>query len=323
MTVKDSAGWVPSSLVFAIEFEARWTAESRFASSVLSAIAGQLPFHRYFGAGRRARTLGVGADAVERAAHEATSLTFHPVDGFLLGLEDPRAVVERMNASNARDLGREWDRQRDRLFAEYVDGGEASPLADRPPFWSISSGGGPDGFRLHACRVSPDGFDDPKICQIASLATIHYAVEYAQRRACGQVRGDRTLSGIACALGVERSAAAEAAWVLERERRIPVDVLAARLGCRKRTLERELQAVGLTAGKLRLAQMVVGATNQLHSGASLTQIAADQEFADLAHMTRVFKSSCGMSPSALRGSRPSLVERAPRRGFGLALPAAR
>src|SRR5471030_2609383 len=100
----------------------------------------------------------------------------------------------------------------------------------------------------------------------------------------------------------ERSAAAEAIWIFEREGGMPVESLAGRLGCKKRTLERELQAVGLTAGKLRLAGMVVGASKQLQGAASLTQIAADQGFSDLAHMTRVFKASCGMSPSALRGS---------------------
>jgi chemotaxis regulatin CheY-phosphate phosphatase CheZ len=49
-------------------------------------------------------------------------------------------------------------------------------------------------------------------------------------------------------------------------------------GCGKRTLERALQAMGITTGMLRLASMIIGATNQLQSDTNLTHIAATRAF---------------------------------------------
>lgn len=300
MTTDANAGSVPRAIVLAIEAEAGWSPETRFASAALSAVEGQLPFHRYFGAGRRAAAIGRGADSIEASMWDWMDTCLHPLDGYLLGLDDPRSVVDCLNAHNARDLGLPWDQERQSVFAEYGEGEKTATWADRPPYWELSSGGGD--FRLYACRISPNGFDDPKACQIASLATIQYAVDHAQRRADERGGEIRTLSSVARHLGAERSAAAEAAWVFEHEGVVSIEALSKRLGCQRRTLERELRAVGLTAGKLRLARMIVGATNQLHSAATLTQIAADQGFSDLAHMTRAFKASCGMAPSALRGA---------------------
>jgi len=301
MTGTARAGGVPSALVLAVESQAGWSANRRFSSSVLSAVEGQLPFYRYFGAGRRAAALGIAAGVLERSVQDWVRTSFHPLYGFLLGLNDPRRVVDCLTAYNSRDMGRAWELERDSVFDEYAGGERSRRLAFKPPCWALSSGR-QGSFRLSASRISPDGFDDPRACQIVSLASIEYAVGQAQRRADGMANSPRTLSGVARDLGAERSAAAEAIWIFEREGGMPVESLAGRLGCKKRTLERELQAVGLTAGKLRLAGMVVGASKQLHGAASLTQIAADQGFSDLAHMTRVFKASCGMSPSALRGS---------------------
>jgi len=294
-------GVVPSAIVLSVESDAGWMAKSRFAISVLSAIEGELPFHRYLVAGKRAAALGVAAGAIERSAQDWTRATFHPAYGYMLGMDDPRAVVDCMVAYNARDMASAWDQEHVGRFPEYSEG-RGNLRWDDVPCWSLSSAED-GGFRLHANRISPDGFDDPRACQIASLATIQYAADQAQRRAEGMHYAPRTLSSVAFDLGAERSVAAEAVVVFEREGGMDIESLAKRLGCKKRTFERELQAVGLTAGKLRLASMVVGATNQLYSGISLTQIAADQGFADLAHMTRVFKASCGMSPSALRGGR--------------------
>ena len=297
-----SAGVVPSSNVLAIESDAGWTAKSRFSIAVLSAIEGELPFHRYLEAGRRATALGVAAGVIERSAQYSTRTTFHPGYGYMLGMDDPRSVVDCLAAYNSRDMTQACDQEHGGLFAEHGYGKE-SLLWDDVPYWALSTSGRQEGFRLHARRISPNGLVDPRACQIASLATIQYLVDHAQYRAEGARNAARTLSSAALDLGVERSVAAEAVVVFEREGGMEIESLAKRLGCKKRTLERELQAVGLTAGKLRLASMIVGATNQLHSEASLTQIAADQGFSDLAHMTRAFKASCGMSPSALRGGR--------------------
>jgi len=293
----------PEAMVLALESDVGWTAQARFARSVASAIRGHLPFGRYFEAGRRARRLGAAEGAIERATWDWMETSLHPLHGFLRGLDDPRSVVDRLNAFNVRDLGEAWDGEREKHLVRGGDTGRETGQETGPPRWALTSGSGE--FRLYACRVSPDGFDDPEGCQAASLASITFLVEAARRRAAGALEGPKTLSGVARELGVERTAAAEAALVFESEGSMSVEDLAKRLGCGKRSLERELQAVGLTAGALRLSSMIVGATASLHSSESLTEISAKHGFADLAHMTRAFKAACGMAPSALRGRAPS------------------
>lgn len=299
----DLGAGAPDAIVLALEADAGWTAETRFARSVASAIRGHLPFGRYFEAGRRARRQGAAEGAIERATWDWMESSLHPLHGFLRGLDDPRGVVDRLNAFNVRDLGEAWDGEREKHLALRGGAGPHMGQETGPPRWALTSGSGE--FRLYACRVSPNGFDDPEGCQAASLASITFLVEASRRRAAGALEEPRTLSRVARDLGAERIAAAEAALVFESEGSMSVDDLAKRLGCGKRSLERELQAVGLAAGKIRLACMIVGATADLHTSASLTEIAAKNGFADLSHMTRAFKAACGMSPSALRGASPT------------------
>src|SRR5471032_2147953 len=125
----------------------------------------------------------------------------------MLGMDDPRRVVDCMTAYNSRDLDSRWDQERDSLFAKHGDRAQAF-CWDDIPWWALSSGAHGE-FRLRASRISPDGFDDPRACQIASLATIQYAADQAQRRAKDMDNAPRTLSGAATDLGAERSAAGE------------------------------------------------------------------------------------------------------------------
>lgn len=109
-----------------------------------------------------------------------------------------------------------------------------------------------------------------------------------------------SLLSVARHLGVEHSTAAEVALVFEGEGHVSIVEVAALLGVHQRTLERRLRSVGLTADALRQAARLMRATNRLAQTDSLTTIAADEGFADLAHMTRAFRASCGMPPSLLR-----------------------
>lgn len=108
------------------------------------------------------------------------------------------------------------------------------------------------------------------------------------------------LTSVAGLLGVERSVAAEAALVLETEGQLTIAQLAGRMGCHQRTLERRLKEFGLTPEMLRQATRLIRAHHRLFSQDSLTTIAVDEGFSDLAHMTRSFQTAGGMAPSVLR-----------------------
>ncbi|MDQ2953993.1 MAG: helix-turn-helix domain-containing protein [Pseudomonadota bacterium] len=242
---------------------------------------------RYIDAGRKAAARGVPPGAIESCANEWAATTFHPVWAHMLGMNDPFEVIDCVNDYNGR--------------LDVPSGDDVESI--KPHFgascWELSSES-KSKFRLRARRLSEPGAEDPWPCQLASFGCIRFAVESAEHRSHQKIHATRTLSGAAAIIGVERTPVAEACSVLEQEGAISVERIAAHLGCTKRTLERSAQAVGLTVGRVRLATMMVEATNRLGSGDSLTTIAMDSGFADLAHMSNAFKVACGMSPSAIR-----------------------
>jgi AraC-like DNA-binding protein len=79
----------------------------------------------------------------------------------------------------------------------------------------------------------------------------------------------------------------------------PLSLLPQKLGCHKRTLERSLREVGLTAQALRRADRMMRVAAGLFAGDSLTSIAADCGFSDTAHMSRSFRAACGFAPRML------------------------
>ena len=88
--------------------------------------------------------------------------------------------------------------------------------------------------------------------------------------------------------------------VFESEGHLSIRNVAARIGCHQRTLERRLRQHGMTAECLRQASRLIRVMDRLSSSQSLTVIAIEEGFADSAHMTRAFQSSCGMPPSMIR-----------------------
>jgi len=61
-----------------------------------------------------------------------------------------------------------------------------------------------------------------------------------------------------------------------------------------------LKKEGTTAEGIRMATRILRAHQRFTGTESLTTIAHDVGFSDLAHMTRSFKASCGMTPTLLR-----------------------
>ena len=115
-----------------------------------------------------------------------------------------------------------------------------------------------------------------------------------------RLRPPECVSGLAALLGLGTSVASEAALAFESDTAINVQDMARHLGCHSRTLQRELKASGVTAETLKRACMLSRATALLSTTMTLTDIAHEAGYADHAHMTRAFVTSCGLPPSILR-----------------------
>lgn len=142
---------------------------------------------------------------------------------------------------------------------------------------------------------------EPALLRLSTFAVLETLMNNVEKSAVADAAiTPLRLSDIAIYLGVESSASAEVAVVLECENPLTISDLAKRLGCGKRTLERYLKAEGTTPELLRSSTRITKAMEAFRTDESLTNIALDVGFSDLAHMSRAFKASCGMSPSVVR-----------------------
>lgn len=80
-----------------------------------------------------------------------------------------------------------------------------------------------------------------------------------------------------------------------------IDWVAAKLGMSRRTLQRRLDRQGTTFHRLVEERLLNRAKSMLESGAtSITQIALELGYGDIAHFTRAFRRWTGIPPSAYR-----------------------
>lgn len=120
------------------------------------------------------------------------------------------------------------------------------------------------------------------------------------------LRGDELQPRPPVADGIQNEAVKRAILLMEerRDRRLPVPALARAVGLSRRQLERLfLTETGLSpaafAAKMRVqyAEWLMLSTDK-----SLTEIALDCGYVDVAHFSRTHKAACGLSPSAWRES---------------------
>ncbi len=263
-------------VVHALEGRAGWTPELRFASAVRHAINGHLPYQRYQAAGLARRRDGVGEGSLDSLVGDFLATDLTPCVVLIKALSQPASVILAYNAYNA-----------------------SARLGVRTTVAMAEAG--PDGRpTLTSRREAQTKEVDPLLCKTGTLLIVDRLLSAARGGAGLPQRGRASLAGVARLLGVEHSAAAEVALVFELEGGIPIGQVASRLGCHQRTLERRLRETGLTPEILRQASRLIGAVNRIWSPLRLTDIAMDEGFADLAHMTRAFQTAAGMPPSALR-----------------------
>lgn len=109
----------------------------------------------------------------------------------------------------------------------------------------------------------------------------------------GQPSGMKRLDDVAGSLGLEHTAVAQLAALFQAQGFMPIGEAARALDCHQRALERNLKKAGITAEAIRMAVRILRAHQRFSGAESLTNLAYDEGFADLAHISRSFKASCG------------------------------
>jgi AraC-like DNA-binding protein len=262
------------TVVHALEARRGWTEDRRFAVAVEHAIQGHLAYSRYHAAGRQRAREGIGEEGVARLVDDFLETDINPAISLISALRHPASALSAYNAYNAAaDLG---------VRTSVTLAHPASQGVDR----------------LAARRAMVADSDDPEPCRTATLSVMGSVLEHVQSGGKRMYR-PTSLSRLAEFLGRGHGVAADVSRAIEDDWLAPVADLPRKLGCQKRTLERRLKEVGLTAHALRQADRMMRATAGLFSGDSATAIALDCGFSDLAHMSRSFRMACGMTPSML------------------------
>lgn len=264
--------------VHALEARAGLTPLARFALALHHALAGHLHYSRAFDAARKSRRDGMSLGQIEGFVSQWVEADLNPVVQTAKCVGSAAQVVEAFNAYNRSA------RLAIRTAVGAGDGGEESAPRARS-----------------TTRVLTGADEDPEASRAAAFSILDDLIRRAEANGrAGREVAPKTVGEAARFFGVESSAAAQACAVFESAGSMSVPRLAQQLGCGQRSLERKLRAEGVTAESLRSATRLVRATARLNSRESLTTIAVDEGFSDLAHMSRAFQTSCGMAPSLLR-----------------------
>lgn len=261
------------AVVHALEAKGGWTPIRRFAASVKHALDGHLPYRMYYEAGVACEREGAGEGAIERLVREQFALDLNPItQGSRLAWYPANFIWVFHEYNKAVNLG-------------------VRSTAELAPHVSQRQA-------LVRKRETLATSHDPEGCRMG----LHFAIENYLRQILENARtGTRPqvtrMSDVARYLGLEHSIVREASLALEAQGGIPIPQLARELGCHQRTLERRLREDGLTAEMLRQVARLLRTMEGIRAGDSLAMVAADAGFSDQAHMTRVFRASCGLTPS--------------------------
>lgn len=262
------------TVVHALEAKRGWTEDRRFASAVAHSIMGHLAYARYHAAGRERAAEGIGEAGVARLVRDFLETDINPAVSVLAAAHRGQSVLAGYNVYN-----------------ETANLGVRTSVARSDP-----SGRGL--HRLAARRAMLVGVEDPAPCRAATLSVLGTVLDHVESGG-ERIYRATSLSSLAEFLGRGHGIAADVSRVIEEDWFAPLSQLPRKLGCQKRTMERRLKEVGLTAQALRQADRMMRATAGLFSGDSLTAIAADCAFSDAAHMSRAFRLACGMTPTML------------------------
>lgn len=264
-------------VVHAMEGRAGLAPLQRFWLALRHAADGQLPYIRYYEAGSRRERDRASAGDVKRWVSEWLSTDLNPAVQALRMSTSMSALIEGYNAYNKSSCG---------VVRTTMTVSSESAAAAREPVVGRKR-------ELFATDR------DPAPCRIGTFEVFDSAVRGLARGEAGP-SALLSVDHVSSRLGVEGTATAQAAAVFQSEGNIAVPRLAAQLGSSPRALQRRLREEGGTAEEIRASCRIVAACGLLPSALTLTQIAVDAGYSDLAHMSRAIKAACGLAPSLLR-----------------------
>ena len=262
------------TVVHALEAKAGWSADRRFASAVAHAVDGHIAYKRYHAAGRERAREGIGEEGIKRLVRDFLETDINPAMVFLANVSLVDSALRGYNVYNA---------SANIAVRTNVELSDASKRGVK---------------RFAAERDLLTRADDPSPCKTATLTVISTVLEHVQSGGDCLSR-PTSVSHLAEILGRGYGVGADVARAIEDDWLAPLSLLPQKLGCHKRTLERSLREVGLTAQALRRADRMMRVAAGLFAGDSFTSIAADCGFSDTAHMSRSFRAACGFAPRML------------------------
>lgn len=252
------------------------TESAQLAQGLRHVLCGELPAQRFILAAHALRGEHPSSGAIERQVRELWALDLNPAAQLARQVRSARGLEKFWNAYNAR-------------------GNVALPSR------LTVSGQGARSARLASGNLpnnSPMLMDVALALVDVALDTVRRSVE---RHRVGHQAADHRVSDLALVLGSRSSVVYETSLCFEANPGLSIAKLSRELGCHPRTLARQFRAVGLTPVELRRACRLVGATRDLWTGLSLTEIAMTHGYADLGHFSReVSRATGGMSPRFLR-----------------------
>lgn len=284
------------TLIHAMAGTASVSAIQRFAMAAQSAINGHIPQEQAYLVADQRRCREKNPASIEQSVVDWLETDINPA------VQTIRCLTNSGNALFAYKTYRNADVLADDFsssIGRYLDSTLQQVPCDRSPASPI----GLDGVETsnHELAGLEVNQDEPALLRLSTFAVLEALMNNVEKSAiAGTAIAPHRLSDIARHLGVESSASAEAAVVFECENPLTISDLAKKLGCGQRTLERYLKAEGTTPELLRSSTRITKAMGAFRTDDSLTNIALDVGFSDLAHMSRAFKASCGMSPSVVR-----------------------
>lgn len=267
------------SLVLALESGLHFAPRLFFAQSISHVLDSHLPMARFQAAGRKFEP-SCGTEAVlEALARRHIQLDLNPLMQCMLMSETRQGALKIHNEHNIRSR---WLTIRTEVRL------------------------GPNGSAAMVRREVPYRVEDLAICRdahLAAMGVITSAIPLASQRPVHAPRRlARTLKHLARDIGLGNSLGAHIAEVFDEAPGTRLAALASALGCHPRTLQRRLREEGFSIDGVRRACMLLKATSLLGEPRTLTQIAHESGYADLAHMSRSFVASCSLPPSVLRAA---------------------
>ena len=246
-----------------------------FAQSLQFAHVGHVPYERHVFACEHAQSKGWTEGALIKRVAESLSLDINPLVQLASLVPDLSGFGAAFNLYNSRsNLG--W-----RTLLDFKNDRELAVTRER---FSLS-----DGVEL-------------SIAKDCTLACAEVLIDGVDQRGRGRSIDliAPSVSALVERLGLSATPFWEASLFFESEPEGKVSDLANQLGCSARTLNRAFDAHGVRATELKQVVMLIKASRMFALPLTLTEIAHECGYFDLAHFTRSFKRSVGVTPSAMR-----------------------